>query len=72
MGLRYHFSYFQSFLTFSMPLFLQNHNRSVIDYGNFKFDLSGKFFDLQAVLTATGCIGCIIFKWAENTNSNSP
>ena len=53
-GLRYHFSYFLSFLTFSKPLFLQNRNTSVkSDYGNFKLDLSRKFFNLQAGLSST-------------------
>ena len=33
---------------------------------------SGKFFDLQAVLIVTGCIGCIVFKWVENNNSDGP
>ena len=60
---------FQLFLKFSYifkALFLQNHNTSVkIDHGNFKLDLSRKFFDLQAVLIVTGCIGCIVFKWLK-------
>ena len=44
-ALRYHFRYFKSFLTFSMPLFLQNRNTLVkIDYANFKLDLTRKFF----------------------------
>ena len=45
-----------------------------IDYGNFELelDLSEKIFDLQAVLSVTGSIGCIVFKWVENTNSNGP
>ena len=47
-------------------------NRVKIDYGNFNLDLSRKFFDLQAVLSVTECIGCIVFKWVENTNSNGP
>ena len=48
-------------------------NTSVkIDHGNFKLDLSGTFFDLQAVLSVTGRIGCMVFKWVENTNSNGP
>ena len=52
---------------------LQNRNTSVkINYGNFKLDLSRKCFDLQAVLSATGYIGCIVFKWGENINSNGP
>ena len=45
-GLCYHFSYFQSFLTFSKSLFLQTKalNTSVkIDYGNFKLDPSENF-----------------------------
>ena len=64
---------FQLFLKFSKPLFLQNRNTSFkIEYGNVKLDLSGKCFDLQAVLSVTGCIGCIVFKWVENTNSNGP
>ena len=51
---------FQLFLKFSKPLFLQKRNTSFkIDYGNFKIDLSRKCFDLQAVLSVTGCIGCI-------------
>ena len=52
-------------------MLLQNRNKSVkIDYGNFKLDLSRKFFYSQAVLSVTGCIRCIVFKWVENTNSN--
>ena len=40
-----------------LHLFLQNCDASVkIDYGNFKLDVSTKFFDSQAVLSFTGCI----------------
>ena len=54
---------FQLFLKFSKPVFLQNRRTSLkIDYGNFNLDLSRKCFDLQAVLSVTGCIGCIVFK----------
>ena len=69
-GLCYHFSIFKSFQSL---VFSQNRNTSFkIDYGNFKLDLSRKLFDLQAVLSVTGCIGWIVFKWVGNTNSNVP
>ena len=64
---------FRVFSHFQSLLFLQNRNTSVkIDYGNFKLDLSRKFFDSQAVLSVTGCIECIVFKWVENANPIGP
>ena len=44
-GLWYHFSYFESLLAFSKPLFLQNLNTSVeTDYRNFKLNPYRNFF----------------------------
>ena len=67
---------FQLFLKFSyiFKAFLSPKLQQIVkmDYGNFKLDLLNRFFDLQAVLSVTECIRCIIFKWVKNTNPNSP